>query len=649
MSEERETRLAGPVVVVCAVLVAVGAALAVFVPGMLWAGIILAVMAGWRGAAQVIRWRGVRTGGRVLEMCREALQKYTNAVLAPMAVTQVGGGILWHNPAFLELAGRPCAGWSIYRVFPQMRKPETDRKVTIKGRTFLRERISVELQGRTYVLHRLLDEGRSYQVSRLYETTMVTVAFILVDNYGEVMRKTPAIMQSSVEAGIEQAVQKWVAGLHGMVQKYEKNKYLAVFERKMLPIATKNRFDVLGEVRLAGAGPGAMIPTLSIGVGAGPGPRESDGYARQALELALGRGGDQAVVKEGENPFQFYGGERQGIETTSRVKVRLFAAALKNLMEQCETVFIMGHQTPDLDSMGAALGMLACARAVGDRAYIVLDQSNVSIEALVGEMRRSEQYRGALITPGEALALADEQSMAVVVDTLSRDLALAPQLVERVETVVVIDHHLRGTRAIENPTLLLHETFASSACEMVTEVVQYFAEDAILQPLEARALLAGMIIDTKGFAYSTGVRTFEAASYLRALGVDTAAVRYLFLDDLDTYNERAKIVQGAHMLPGGIAVATCRNGNASTLLAAQAADSLAQLKGVKASFVVCAQGNGVSISGRSFVGVNVQRILEGMGGGGHLASAGVQLKNTSVPRAVEMLEEAVRGYLAENK
>lgn len=596
------------------------------------------------------RWHYVSVAQKVLEECEESVKKYTNAILTPAAVVSEDGTICWHNPAFYKLAKKPCDSRNIYNVFPELKIPGKDMRVMIDGRSFLRERQYVMLKKKRYMLYRLLDEQMSFPVAELYKTTMPTVAHVVIDNYSDLLRVIPQVEQSEMTAEIERLILKEANRLQAFYQKYERNKYIIIFERKKMTELEQNRFEILQEVKAIKMAEHRMKPTLSIGVGEGETPADTNNAAVRALELALGRGGDQAVIKS-KDGFRFFGGiQQQSVEKRSRVKTRTFANALRNLMAQCDKVFIMGHTMPDLDCMGSALGLIACARNQGDKAYIVLDTPNKSIQPLLDEMRKDKTYKNIFLTPQEVGNQMDEQTMLIVVDTQMKNFTIAPWLVDKANTVVVIDHHIRGAEHIVNPTLFLHETFASSTAEMVTEIIQYFDENVDLRPLECQALLAGMMIDTKGFSFNTGVRTFEAASYLRRMGADTVTVRNLFQDDLDTVQARAQVVQSAQMYKDGIAIATCpEHFKDASLLAAQAADTLMNIKGVKASFVVCWLEEGVGISGRSLGTVNVQRILEILGGGGHATSAGAQLKEDTPQSAVEKLKQAIEQYEKEIK
>ncbi len=588
------------------------------------------------------------TAAQILTTCSERIDKYVNAVTIPTAITKQGGVIGWHNPAFFMLAGMHCEGKNIFRVFPQLNKPEKDKKVKIHGKVYYKETIGCQWGDKEYTIHRLIDLEKTYEASALSKASTTTICHIQVDNYGDLLRGTEQSNHAEIGAEIERVIFKNAKNIHGAYQKYDRDKFIVVFERRFLSSLMQSKFDILNEMRKIRTGNDAFHPTISIGTGVGMSPEEANNNAAAALELALARGGDQAVIKE-EAGYKFYGGTQQGMEKRTRVKSRMFAHALKNMMEQCDKIMIMGHTVPDLDCMGAAMGLLACARKVEKKAYIVLDKPNAAIQGLVDEIHRDPEYKGLLVTPQDAVSMMDNKTMLIVVDTQIADFALAPALLEKADTLVVIDHHLRGTDHIENPTLYLHEPYASSTAEMVTEILQYFADKMHIKPLEVESLLAGITIDTKGFSFKTGVRTFEAASYLRKLGADTTTIRHLFQDDLETFNARAKVVQGADILPDGIAISWCPDDAKNPqLLAAQAADSLIGIRGLSASFVLCEQNGVILVSGRSIGGINVQRILEKLGGGGHATIAGAQIRGMDKKQVVVELKEAIEEYKKES-
>ncbi len=575
------------------------------------------------------------------------IDKYMDAASIPTAITFENGKICWYNPWFFLLAGLHCEGRNIYSIFPALNKPDKDRKIVIGGKAFLKEAIRVELNGKKYVIHRFVDKENAHQSSEMSRMLMPVVCHIQIDNFSDLLRGTAQNKHLEIEADIERVIAKNADSIRAIYQRYDRENYILVFERRYLSSLMHNKFLMLDEVRKIDTGVNALNPTLSVGVGAGGSPAAANENALKALEMALGRGGDQAVMKD-ESGFRYFGGIQQGRETRSKVKSRMFANALRNLMEQCDRVVIMGHSVPDLDSMGAALGLLACTRRIGRKCNIVMEKSNVSIDALVNVMNKDEAYVGVLVTPVEAEALIDTKTMLIVVDTQIASFTLAPWLYKKASTTVVIDHHVRGTDHIEDATLFLHEPYASSTAEMVTEIIQYFSERIVLKPLEVEALLAGITMDTKGFSFKTGVRTFEAASYLRRMGADTTKIRHLFQDDLITYTARAKVVEKAQILDGGIAISICPGDIKNPqLLAAQAADALISIRGIGVSFVLCEVDQVVMISARSLGEINVQRILEKMGGGGHATIAGAQVKNGKMDEVVEELKEKIKEYESE--
>lgn len=613
-----------------------------------WLGVVIVFLAAfayyfttnWR------RQRMVMTAGLIYAKAAGQIDKYVNATAIPSALTSPGGRIVWHNPAFLLLAGRQCEGRNIYKVFPGLDKPDKNKKIKIGDKVFFREMIHNELDGKEYVLYRFVDVENALESADLCRVVLPTVCHIQIDNYGDLRRGLEQNIHFEVESDIQRILARMAKEIHALYQRYDRDKYIVVFERRFMSTLVQNKFAVLDDIRKLDTGNAALRPTLSLGIGLAANTDEANQNALKALEMALGRGGDQAVSRDVDG-FKFYGGIQQGREKRTRVKSRMFANALRNLMEQCDRVIVMGHNVPDLDSIGAALGVYACARRINKKAYVVMDRPNVSIEALVDELRSDPDYKGILVTPAEAEAMLDAKTMLVIVDTQIQQFTIDPRLVEIARTVVVIDHHVRGANYIKDPTLMLHEPYASSASEMVTELIQYFSDNIVLKPLEVEALLAGITIDTKGYSYKTGVRTFEAAGWLRRMGADTTKIKHLFKDDLRTYKARAKVVESAEVVEG-IAVAVCPPEIENPqLLTAQAADELVGIRGIDASFVLCEEGGAVIISGRSLGDTNVQRILEKLGGGGHATIAGAQLRNITVGEALEQLKGAIREYKRE--
>lgn len=582
--------------------------------------------------------------GRLLSKHEDQLEKYGNSLTTPTAICRPSGRILWSNPAFYLLTQRQSTGASIFRLLPLLSKPDKDNSLQVGESTYRKEIITTEYKSHDYVIYRLIEMHRAYAAPGSAHPAAPVVAQIEIDNYDDIMRGISQQKQSELRSATDRIVAEQAERLSALHQRYDRDKYIVVFDHRRLAALIHNKFSMLREVRGLDLGMPGLRATLSMGIGAGATPAQSDTFALKALEMALSRGGDQAVVKD-EDGFKFFGGIQQGREKRTQVKARMFAKALRSLIEQGDKLIVMGHRVPDLDCMSAALGLIACARSINKKGYIVLDRSNPAIDALIAEMKDDPVYKGVLISPAEASTLLDDRAILAVVDTQIGSLTIAPQLLEEAVTSVVIDHHLRGTEYIEGTTLFLHEPYASSTAEMVTEIIEYFSDDVPLTPIDAEALLAGISVDTKGFSFKTGERTFEAASYLRRIGADATKIRHLFQDDLDVYAERAKVVQSAQILKDGIAISECPpDTKAPQLLAAQAADALLGIRGVEASFVLCQTGSETIISGRSLGQVNVQRILEKLGGGGHATIAGAQLKNMSVEEARRLLISKIEEY-----
>ncbi len=556
------------------------------------------------------------------------------------------GRIIWANRAFSEI----YKGTDIRRLIPGLdpRFPNQAQSFDLNGRSFQLMNMSIQRTGRFarhITFQYWLDRTEALHYSRLYEEQMPTVALIQVDNY-EDLNADKQFHRNTVLAEVERKVTDFVSSINGICRRYDSNKFLVVFEAARLPELEKQRFPLLDAVREIDTGTSQSI-TLSIAVGVASRIADSDEAARSGMQLALGRGGDQAVVKRGTN-YAFYGGKRQVTTRNSRVKARLFAKALRQLMETADQVFIMGHRHPDMDCMGAALGLMRCAMLVDCPAYFVLDELNPTIEGAVNTMRHNALYHDSIKTPEQTLSMMRPGAVTIVVDTQRQSSILAPEVYEKAGKKVLIDHHRRPVDALQGATLNYLEAGSSSTCEMVTEVIQYFDESVRPTTFECGALLAGITMDTKHFAFNTGARTFEAASYLRRNGADNATVKLMFQDDMQTYRDRARVVESAIMMEQGIAISACPQDTAySPLIAAQAADELISIKGVEASFVLAEKGGAIIISGRSLGELNVQLILEKLGGGGHLAVAGAQLKGLTMDEAISQLTTAIHEYLKE--
>ena len=613
-------------------------------------------------------WRSTRQRGEewnsYLENLSENIEWATkNAVLSipmPLLVIEVGGSITWYNPEFGEMFhGQKLLERNIKDFVPELspnqfaeNKERNSHELSLNDKRYRVLWTPVKTgtgnrKDKVIFLIYWQDITEEHRSRALYQAKRIVIAHIYIDNYEEVMNNTEDTKKPGVIAGIESQIGQWAGSINATWIKYDREKFFVVMEEQALSAVRERKFDILDQIREINIG--NRIPvTLSIGVGQDADtPALSSSNAQSAVELALGRGGDQAVVKQGTKLY-FYGGKSQGVEKRTKVKSRVIANALRELIDHSQIVFIMSHEVPDLDSIGAALGIYRCARHAGKEAHIVLNKSNASVDYLVQRLNEKEAYDRLFIRSDEALNHLDRNSLLVVVDTQRPSFTEAPELLKLAERIVVIDHHRRSAEAIENAILSYLEPYASSASELVTEVLQYFDEKIKVDSLEADALLAGITMDTKNFVFKTGVRTYEAASYLRRVGADPTSVRQLFQDDMETFISRSETVKKAKMIKPGIAMSECaQNTKNSSLIAAQAADSLINIKGISASIVLCSTAEGVMISGRSIGNINMQMVLEKLGGGGHLTMAGAQLENISMEEAKQRVIDAVEEYLKE--
>jgi cyclic-di-AMP phosphodiesterase len=630
---------------------AASAALALFVHP-LWVGLLSAAIVAACFLIGVVivgaRWKQLQQEcDDIFQENSSAASTIINTIDVPALIFDDSGRIIWSNEAMDEL----YMGRDITKLVPTLdvKNPAQATTLEYNGKAYQimcspikREHPSARKLSFQY----WLDRTEALHYTRLYEENLPVVALIYVDNYEE-LTADKQFHRNSVLSDVESLVSNFASSIQGTYRRYENARFFLIFEAKYMEALEKDRFKLLELAHNIDTGTEQTI-TLSIAVGSERQVAQSDESARQAMELALGRGGDQAVVKRGTN-YDFYGGQKQmALTKQSRVKARLFAKALRQLMENSDMVFVMGHKNADMDCIGAALGIMRLCQCATRRGYIVIDESNSMIEGALGSMAESKQYHDSVRTPDQALQMIRPTSVLIVVDTQRVGSVLSQQLYQKAAKTVIIDHHRRPVDSLSAPTLNYYEAGASSACEMVTEIMQYFADGLKPTPFESSALLAGMTMDTKSFAINTGARTFEAAGFLRRNGADTSMVKLMYQDDMATFRNRARVVENATIMEGGIAISTCpKDMPNNMLIAAQAADSLLSIKGIQASFVLAETATGINISGRSLGQVNVQLILERIGGGGHLAIAGAQLKDISIDEAVDKLTESIYSYLDE--
>ena len=608
-------------------------------------GIVILLLVICRGMER--KWARVRQQ-RMDDVFTENTQLRSNLIdriAIPCALIESSGTIVWRNETLKKI----YEGDTIRAIQPSFdfSAPLVAAPMELSGSVYQVMSVSAHRSAdeRDLVFQYWVDRTEAAHYQRLFEEQMPYVALIYIDNYEELAADV-AFHRSSVFGEVERLVAEMVKSLDGIYRRYENGRFFIIFEAGNLAELEKQRFPLLEQARGIETGT-SMKVSLSVAIGASDRVARSDESARQAMEIALGRGGDQAVIKKGGG-YVFYGGKRQPEAMQSRVKMRLFSKALRQMFENAGDVIIVGHKRPDMDCIGAALGVATCAKQAGTRAFIVLGDENAMIDRALELIRQNHSYAGMLVSPEQAERMMRPTSVLVVVDTQRVSSLVAPRLLETAGRVVVIDHHRRGTDHIDNPTLHFLEVRASSTSELVTEMLQYF--DANLRPpaFVCGTLLAGITIDTKHFAFNVGSRTFEAAGYLRKNGADTGMVKQMFQDDMESFGDVANTVRSAELLPGGIAMATVAEGvkNAS-LIAAKAADELIGIRGIEAAFVLGKEEEVVSVSGRSLGNINVQLVCEKMGGGGHLTMAGAQLGDMELDEAEALVRNFVEQYKQE--
>lgn len=571
----------------------------------------------------------------------------------PLVVIEFDGRINWYNSKFTDMVNEKSAiGKSILNMIPQLvidqlKNGEQQEGVRIGERSYdvYANHVTLDEDNPIIMLY-WFDITEYFDLKMKYREERPLVAMINVDNYEDVMNETKEEKIPFVTSEIEKKVNLWATRMNAMIKRYQKDKYIAIFESKYLENLETKRFSILDEVREIDVG--NKIPvTLSIGIGVnGNTLAQVEEDALTCLELALGRGGDQVVIRK-KNTFEFYGGKTKAVEKRNRVKARVIAHGFKSLIDESSRVMVMGHKSPDMDSFGAALGVFRGVINRGKEVHIVLREVNDAIVNVYDTIRGKELYK--FLTPEQAIEAIDENTLVVVVDTHKPSLTECPELLDLTDRVVLIDHHRRSTEFIDKAVLKYMEPYASSTSELVTEILQYMENKPKIEKEEADALLAGITVDTKNFSLKTGVRTFDAAAYLRRQGADTTRVRQLFQDDLETFIEKAAIVGTAVRHKDTIAISTSAVTSASIqLIAAQAADDLLDIRGINASFVIAKTLEGtVFISGRSLGDINVQIILEMLGGGGHLEVAGAQFKDADIEEVKTRLIQSIDQYFEE--
>ena len=586
----------------------------------------------------------------------------------PYAIILEDGHILWKNDRFSEIVdGREKF---IQKIIPELNKgifPKDDEtrnelEITYKERDYQVELRRISLEGFSESERMLqIPKEKEYFIAlymrdvtelnsyiRENEDQRLIAGLIYIDNYDEVMESVEEVRQSLLVALIDRKINKYINDVDGIVKKLENDKYFFVVKKESYRKFEADKFSLLEEVKQVNIG-NARSATLSIGLGLNTATYAlSYNYARMAIDLALVRGGDQAVIKDCKG-ITYFGGKKEQTAKNTRVKARVKAEALREFIVAKDQVIVMGHKISDPDSFGACMGIYRAAVALEKKAHIVINDVSTSIKPLYDEIAQSSVYgKDIFLTSGEALDYISDSAMVVVVDTNKPQMTECPELLKRSKTIAVLDHHRQSSTVIDNAVLSYIEPYSSSTCEMVAEVLQYIVDDIKVPSIEADCLYAGIMIDTRNFMNRTGVRTFEAAAYLRRCGADITRVRKMFRDDMESYRAKAEAMRMAEVYREQYAIAECPSDIASpTVLAAQTANELLDINGIKASFVLTVYNGRIFLSARSIDEVNVQIIAEKLGGGGHINSAGAQFEHTNVKEAIEALKVTIDQMIEE--
>ena len=588
----------------------------------------------------------------------------------PYAILDEDGKIIWTNAAFEKVIHKEKGyNKSITSIFPSLTRSvlptedETEIRLEIdfedSNYSVLMKRVELEaiadgsmadLSSALIALY-LFDETAVKLAIREVDNQSLVLGFIYLDNYEEALESVEDVRRSLLIALIDRKVNKYIAAVDGICSKIEKDKYLIILRKQALMLLEENHFDLLSDVKTVNIG-NEMAITLSIGIGLdGLSYTQNYEFAKNAIDMALGRGGDQAVVRTPDNTA-YYGGKSQQIEKNTRVRARVKAQALKEILATREQVFIMGHRLGDIDSFGSAVGIYRIAKEMNREAHIVLNEMTTSLRPIAALFKDNPEYEADMIlTSAQATERVGDNAALVVVDVNRPSITECPELLRLCKSVVVLDHHRQGTETIEDATLSYIEAYASSACEMVSEILQYIDLNIRIRTEEADAMYAGIVIDTNNFVSKTGVRTFEAAAFLRRNGADVTRVRKLFREDAAEYKAKADAVSQAEIYRGAYAISVCSGADVQspTVIGAQAANELLNIIGVRASYVLTEYAGQIFVSARSIDEVNVQVIMERMGGGGHMNIAGCQMEEMTIPEAIGVLKHTLDQMIEEGE
>lgn len=587
----------------------------------------------------------------------------------PLAIVETNGNVIWKSEKFvtefenLDINMNEYLSEIVRSIKLTIENSEEGKREKIRGTIDTNIKITNKMykvlgsyvkshkahqkeQEYTTILY-FIDETYLRKLEKEKQDSDICIGILMIDNYEEISQRISSEIKPQLIAKMEKYIYDWAARYNALIVKSDRDTFFCIMEQKYLKEAETDKFNILDEVKDIDV-PDITQPTLSIGFSDdGETNAEKAESARTVIDIALGRGGDQAIVKM-DGRYQFFGGRTQEVEKRTRVKARIVSHALKELMTEADNVLLMGHSHGDMDSIGSSLGLYRLAKTLGKEAKIVNETTGIGLSNFLTEAKKHDEYTDCFVTKQEALDAVKPNTLLIITDTHKKSYVEVPELLDKVNKIVVIDHHRRSTDYIENSILTFHEVYASSASELVTEILEYSQLDIDLTQIEVEALYAGIMLDTKNFTFKTGVRTFEAAAYLKKCGVDIIKVKKWFQSDLKTYQVISEIVSKSEIVNDSIAISTYENDDENAnIIAAKAADELLTIGGINASFVLGKTGEKIYISGRSIGGINVQLILEKLGGGGHITLAGAQLENMSMEDAKQELINRINEYFFE--
>ena len=580
----------------------------------------------------------------------------------PLIVIETDGNIVWKSKKFVtQFKGieiNPYLDSIVKEIKLEIENSQEEieikKQITIENRiyniigNYTRSKKRDKRKQKEYILTLyFIDETEYNELLAKYNDSQICIGLAMVDNQEEITQRILPEEQPIIMAEIDKMIYDWISSIGGLIVKTERDTFVYAFEEKYLKEFEKDKFKILDRVKTIKIDSKIQI-TLSIAV-SNEGKTSYEKYksALSSMDIVLGRGGDQAIVRK-DGKYKFYGGKTLEVEKRTKVKARVISHAMAELIQEAKNVVIMGHKNSDIDSLGSSLGVYRFAKTLNKEAYILNNTTGLTLGKFLNELLKEEEYQKAILTPAEALQKVSPKTLLVVVDTHKTSYVEAPELLERTDKIVIIDHHRKGTDFIENPILSFHEVYASSAAELVTEIIQYSENIVQIPTIEAESLYGGIMVDTKNFTFKTGVRTFEAAAYLRKFGVDIIKVKKWFQSDLESYNLIADVVKRAEIINDNIAISVYdREDKDANLICAKAADELLTISDITASFVLGNMGDKICISGRSIGDINVQIIMEKLGGGGHITLAGAQLEGLTLQEATDELIIRINEYLTE--